>query len=83
MQQWWSWWRWRWRWWSSTDAPVMHLRRVLYHVYVPMKVPLEEHSGELASATGTTIPLGPEFTFVNGSVNANGIEVWIYEWHHC
>ncbi|CAM9898713.1 unnamed protein product [Scytosiphon promiscuus] len=38
-------------------------------------VPLEKDSGELASTTGTTIPLSPEFTFINGTVNSNGIEI--------
>lgn len=44
-------------------------------MHVPTKVPLDKHSGELASTTGTTIPLDAAFTFTAGTVNANGIEV--------
>ncbi|CAM9436774.1 unnamed protein product [Laminaria digitata] len=42
------------------------------------KVPLKRHGGELQNGADTvavTIPLSPEFTMLEGTINANGIEI--------
>lgn len=44
------------------------------------QIPLLKYSGKLedgADTVGATIPLGSEFTMLDGTVNANGIEVRI------